>query len=132
MPQTTATGTVQGADKTIRPFQFIFSDADLADLRRRVNATRWPERELVNDASQGVQLATMQTEIVGMREVKFPVSAKGRDRNPAVDLVRSASRGGKRAARQTFAQGRVPLHSEVHPRRAQPIWFAPPDNHRDR
>jgi pimeloyl-ACP methyl ester carboxylesterase len=53
--------SVQVADKTaIRPFQFNFTDAELADLRRRVNAARWPERELVNDASQGVQLATMQ------------------------------------------------------------------------
>src|SRR5215510_408701 len=54
MTQTTATATDQAADKTaIRPFQFNFSDAELADLRRRVNATRWPERELVADASQG-------------------------------------------------------------------------------
>jgi pimeloyl-ACP methyl ester carboxylesterase len=61
MTQATATGTEQGGDKTaIRPFQFNFSDAELADLRRRVNATKWPERELVNDASQGVQLETMQ------------------------------------------------------------------------
>jgi pimeloyl-ACP methyl ester carboxylesterase len=37
-----------------------FPDADLADLRRRINATRWPERETVNDESQGVQFATMQ------------------------------------------------------------------------
>ena len=44
----------------IRPFQFNFPDAELTELRRRINATRWPERELVNDASQGVQLATMQ------------------------------------------------------------------------
>ncbi len=44
----------------IRPFRFTASDADLADLRRRVNATRWPEREVVNDQSQGVQLSTMQ------------------------------------------------------------------------
>jgi len=48
-------------DKTaIRPFQFNFPDAELADLRRRVNATKWPEGEQVADASQGVQLATMQ------------------------------------------------------------------------
>src|SRR5882762_5820418 len=48
-------------DKTaIRPFQFNFSDAELTDLRRRVNATKWPDREQVADASQGVQLATMQ------------------------------------------------------------------------
>jgi hypothetical protein len=53
--------TQQGTDKSaIRPFNFSFSDVELADLRRRVNATKWPERELVNDASQGVQLATMQ------------------------------------------------------------------------
>src|SRR5688572_4538828 len=44
----------------IRPFHFKASEQALADLRRRIEATRWPERELVNDASQGVQLATMQ------------------------------------------------------------------------
>src|SRR5256886_1106586 len=44
----------------IRPFRFTASDADLTDLRRRINATRWPEREIVNDQSQGVQLSTMQ------------------------------------------------------------------------
>ena len=61
MTQPSGTGTEQASDKTaIRPFQFNFPDAELADLRRRVNATRWPERELVSDASQGVQLATMQ------------------------------------------------------------------------
>jgi pimeloyl-ACP methyl ester carboxylesterase len=49
------------ADTTIRPFTVKpVSDADLSDLRRRINATRWPERELVDDATQGVQLATMQ------------------------------------------------------------------------
>src|ERR1700691_2710389 len=48
-------------DKTaIRPFQVGFSDAELTDLRRRVNATRWPERETVGDDSQGVRLAMMQ------------------------------------------------------------------------
>src|SRR4030095_11314783 len=45
----------------IRPFKFSFSDAQLADLRRRINATIWPQRELVPDASQGVQLETMQS-----------------------------------------------------------------------
>jgi pimeloyl-ACP methyl ester carboxylesterase len=61
MTQPSATGIEQASDKTaIRPFEFNFPDAELADLRRRVNATRWPERELVSDASQGVQLATMQ------------------------------------------------------------------------
>src|SRR5262245_60524952 len=45
---------------SIRPFRFHASDADLTDLRRRVNATRWPEKETVNDQTQGVPLATMQ------------------------------------------------------------------------
>ena len=44
----------------IRPFRFTASDADLADLRRRVNATKWPEKEWVPDSSDGVPLHTMQ------------------------------------------------------------------------
>ena len=52
---------VQGGDKTaIRPLRAHVPDAQLADLKRRVKSTRWPERETVTDASQGVQLATMQ------------------------------------------------------------------------
>ncbi|MDB5789344.1 epoxide hydrolase family protein [Caballeronia mineralivorans] len=47
-------------DTSIRPFQFRASDKALADLHRRILATRWPSRELVNDATQGVQLHTMQ------------------------------------------------------------------------
>src|SRR5215831_16379721 len=47
-------------DTTIRPFQVHVPDKDLADLRRRVAATQWPEKETVADQSQGVQLATMQ------------------------------------------------------------------------
>jgi pimeloyl-ACP methyl ester carboxylesterase len=45
----------------IRPFRFEASPADLVDLRQRIAATRWPERENVADASQGVQLATTQS-----------------------------------------------------------------------
>jgi hypothetical protein len=57
----TAPGTEQVADKAaIRPFQFNFTDAELTDLRRRINATKWPDKEQVADASQGVQLVTMQ------------------------------------------------------------------------
>jgi pimeloyl-ACP methyl ester carboxylesterase len=44
----------------IRPFHVSVPDADLADLRRRVKATKWPDRETVNEATQGVQLATTQ------------------------------------------------------------------------
>jgi pimeloyl-ACP methyl ester carboxylesterase len=43
----------------IRPFRINVADGDLIDLRRRIVATRWPERETVADRSQGVQLATM-------------------------------------------------------------------------
>jgi len=47
-------------DTSIRPFQFHASDEALADLRDRIAATKWPSRELVTDATQGVQLETMQ------------------------------------------------------------------------
>jgi pimeloyl-ACP methyl ester carboxylesterase len=47
-------------DAAIRPFNIDVPQADLDDLRRRINATKWPERETVADTSQGVQLATMQ------------------------------------------------------------------------
>ncbi len=44
---------------SIRPFPHVnVAEADLNDLRKRINATKWPERETVADASQGVQLAT--------------------------------------------------------------------------
>ena len=47
-------------DDSIRPFRVHFSDEALADLHQRIANTRWPDRETVADASQGVQLATMQ------------------------------------------------------------------------
>ena len=48
-------------DKAIRPFRIKIPEEELVDLRRRLKATRWPDRETVTDASQGVQLATIQT-----------------------------------------------------------------------
>jgi pimeloyl-ACP methyl ester carboxylesterase len=62
----TATSTMQQRSErapdrnAIRPFQVNVRDADLTDLRRRIEATRWPEQETVADDSQGVQLATIQ------------------------------------------------------------------------
>ncbi|HWN52830.1 MAG TPA: epoxide hydrolase, partial [Xanthobacteraceae bacterium] len=52
----------QGAarDNAIRPFRIDVPEAELTELRRRINATKWPERETVTDESQGVQLATTQ------------------------------------------------------------------------
>jgi pimeloyl-ACP methyl ester carboxylesterase len=51
--------TASGGD-AIRPFRVEIPEAALVDLRRRVNATRWPDKETVNDQSQGVQLAKLQ------------------------------------------------------------------------
>jgi hypothetical protein len=44
----------------IRPFRINIPEADLVDLRRRVLATRWPDRETVMDQSQGARLAKLQ------------------------------------------------------------------------
>ncbi|MEM5447793.1 epoxide hydrolase family protein [Paraburkholderia guartelaensis] len=49
-----------GDPSAIRPLRVHAPEAALTDLRRRIVATQWPERETVDDASQGVQLATMQ------------------------------------------------------------------------
>jgi len=62
---TPATVTERRSDQTsvqtaIRPFRVEVPEAELTDLRKRINATRWPDRETVTDASQGVQLATME------------------------------------------------------------------------
>src|SRR5271168_2642115 len=44
----------------VRPFHVNVPEGDLTELRKRVSATKWPERETVPDASQGIQLATIQ------------------------------------------------------------------------
>jgi pimeloyl-ACP methyl ester carboxylesterase len=49
-----------GEGMSIRPFAFHASDAELANLKRRIGEVRWPERELVDDGTQGVQLKLMQ------------------------------------------------------------------------
>jgi pimeloyl-ACP methyl ester carboxylesterase len=53
--------TAQTTDKqAVRPFPVNVPESELTELRRRIKATKWPERETVGDASQGVQLATME------------------------------------------------------------------------
>jgi pimeloyl-ACP methyl ester carboxylesterase len=61
-PQTSSDRPRPGSDETadVRPFRVNVPEAELIEMRRRINATRWPERETVTDASQGVQLATTQ------------------------------------------------------------------------
>ncbi len=60
-PGATQQGSAKAAGNTaIRPFRVSFSEEEIADLRERIGATRWPERETVADQSQGVQQATLQ------------------------------------------------------------------------
>src|SRR5688572_16662783 len=47
-------------NEAIRPFKVHFPEKDLVDLRRRISATRWPEKETVSDQTQGAPLATLK------------------------------------------------------------------------
>ena len=47
-------------DVSIRPFRFSAPEDDLVELRRRIQGTRWPDKETVSDRSQGVQLAKLR------------------------------------------------------------------------
>ena len=60
MTQTSATQRSSEQAGAIRPFEVNIPEGKLTELRSRINATIWPERETVTDASQGVQLATIQ------------------------------------------------------------------------
>jgi pimeloyl-ACP methyl ester carboxylesterase len=53
------TATTAG-DISIRPFRFNVTEEDLVELRRRIRATRWPDRETVSDRTQGAQLAKLR------------------------------------------------------------------------
>ena len=55
---TAASAQMPSGDRSIRPFRYHATDEELADLKRRINATKWPERE--NDPTQGVNLTTIQ------------------------------------------------------------------------
>jgi hypothetical protein len=55
-----ASGTAAAEDNAVRPFRINVPEEAVADMRRRVKATRWPDRETIADQSQGVQLAKIQ------------------------------------------------------------------------
>jgi pimeloyl-ACP methyl ester carboxylesterase len=55
-----ATTDTSASATAVRSFEVAFPEAELTDLRRRIEATRWPERETVSDDTQGVPLETMQ------------------------------------------------------------------------
>jgi pimeloyl-ACP methyl ester carboxylesterase len=57
---TTSATPIAQADTSIRPFHVHISDSKLADLKHRILYTKWPDKELVNDETQGVQLSTMK------------------------------------------------------------------------
>jgi pimeloyl-ACP methyl ester carboxylesterase len=57
---TETTQQTRSGNPDVRSFKIGFPESDLADLRRRINATRWPETETVSDDTQGVRLALMQ------------------------------------------------------------------------
>jgi len=52
--------TTRSGENAVRPFRIEVPQGELDELHRRINATRWPTRELVTDRSQGVQLAAIQ------------------------------------------------------------------------
>ena len=56
----TAQSFTPPSKEAIRPFKINFPQKKLDDLKRRIRATQWPDREIVNDPSQGVQLETLQ------------------------------------------------------------------------
>ena len=60
MSATEVAGPAGGGNTAIRPFQVGFPESELVELRRRINAARWPERETVSDNAQGVRLEMMQ------------------------------------------------------------------------
>src|SRR4051812_7630443 len=60
LPSSSAQTVPAGDDTAIRPFRVEIPEAALVDLRQRVAATRWPDRETVPDGSQGAQRAKLQ------------------------------------------------------------------------
>src|SRR6266508_4323530 len=58
--ESTAADPAASEDGAIRPFTIDIPEDELDDLRRRITATQWPERETVGDSSQGVPLETMR------------------------------------------------------------------------
>ena len=52
--------TTASAESAVQPFRIEVPQGEIDELRRRINATRWPTRELVTDRSQGVQLQRLK------------------------------------------------------------------------
>ena len=138
------------SDTSVRPFRVDVPQEAIDDLRRRIAATRWPSKELVEDRSQGVQLATLQelarywttdydwrkceaklnalpqftTEIDGVEIHFIHVRSPARGRHAADHDARLA-RLGHRAARDHRPADR-PDRSRRHPPGTHSTWCCRP------
>ncbi len=98
-------GTAAETAADVRPFQIEIPEEELAELRRRIEATRWPSEELVADRSQGVQLATLQalarywTTDYDWRKVRGEDSTRCRSSRPRSTGSRSTSSTSDRGMR---------------------------------
>ena len=135
-------------DTAIRPFRVNVPDAALADLRKRVLATRWPEKETVNDRSQGVQLAKLQ-ELVrywgtdyDWRKVEAKLNAlpqfittidgldihfihvRSRHPNALPVIITHGWPGRSRSSSRSLVRSRTPPHT-VDARRTPSMWSYP-------
>jgi hypothetical protein len=86
-------------EREIRPFHAEFPEAELTELRRRINATRWPERETVTDDSQGVRLVMMQREAPAGAPGRGIELQEGQRYDSVLAHARRAARGLGPAAR---------------------------------
>jgi hypothetical protein len=69
---TETTRQTRSDNAAVRPFRVDFPEAELTELRRRVNATRWPERETVTDDSQGVHAWAALSRLRTVRWLQSP------------------------------------------------------------
>ena len=93
-------------DSTIRPFHFEVPEDELDDLRRRIAATRWPEKETVDDLSQGVQLAAIQA-LARYWETEYDWAAGGEAERLAAVHDRDRRARHPLHPRQVAARGRA-------------------------
>jgi hypothetical protein len=118
----------------IRPFRIEVPEEQLAELRRRIEATRWPTKELVADRSQGVQLATLQA----LARPRAPGAAAGMISHSTRQIplgIRLGNRAGAaHASRPPTADTRLTSRTPTAPARTsagkastrRPLVDAPP------
>ena len=98
---------LMSSETEIRPFRVDMPDEAIADLRRRIAATRWPTRELVADRSQGVQLATIQELAALLGDRLRLARVRGETERAAAVHDRDRRGGHPLHPREVAARGRV-------------------------